>query len=126
MPSREEQVAAYLRRVAAKPAVKNMIQATLAGGHEAAETPASAQRRAAAQRGLEEIARDRVPAPEQSAGLEAIILPKIRPVLNIVDGKFHTDHPLWLMLNDDNDTPRRVLLRAIPAVGRIELPDHPF
>jgi endonuclease G len=125
MPSREEQVAAYLRRVAAKGPVKDLIQTTLYGGPESTESPASAQKRAAAQAGLEEIARDRVPAPEQSAGLEAIILPKIRPVLNVVDGKFHTDHPLWLMLNDDNGTPRQVLLKVIPAVGRIELPGNP-
>ena len=119
MPSREEQVASYLSRVAAKPAVRRLIDETLSGGMEAAETPDFASKRSAAEEGLKKIDQGRLPAPEQSAGLEAIILPKIRPVLDVVDGRFNPDHPLWLVLNDDGQAPRRGLLQAIPAVGRI-------
>ena len=125
MPSREEQVASYLSRVAGKSSVRRMIEETLSGGTEAAEAPGFADKRIAAKKGLGQIDRGRTPAPEQSAGLEAIILPKIRPVLDIVDGKFHTDHPLWLMLNHDQAVERQGLLAAIPAIGRIELPGHP-
>jgi endonuclease G, mitochondrial len=56
--------------------------------------------------------------------VEAIILPKVRPVLDIVNGDFQTDHPLWLMLNDD-DVIRKNLRQAIPSIGRIELPGNP-
>jgi endonuclease G len=126
MPSKEEQVASYLERVKAKPGVSRLIEVTLSGaGLEAAESPDVAAKRSAAREGMKKIDKGRPPNPEQAAGLEAIILPKIRPVLDVVDGRFSTDHPLWQELNDDGHAYRRGLLQAIPGVGRIELPGHP-
>lgn len=124
MPTREERIAAYLKRVAEKPTVKSMIDMTLSGNLEASESPAATEKRTDAKGGMDQIVRGHVPAPEQASGLEAIILPKIRPVLDVVDGKFHTDHPLWLNLNDDKERARQVLIDAIPKVGRIELPGN--
>jgi endonuclease G len=124
MPSKEELVASYLTRLAAKTSFNETLRRTVRGGEEVAASPAAAKAVEAAQAGLAEIERGRIPTLEQTAGIEAIILPKIRPVLDVVDGKFRTDHPLWLKLNDDADTRRR-LEAAVPLIGRIELPGNP-
>lgn len=98
-------------------------------GLENAEPPAKAQQRSLASEGIDRIARGMAPTTEQTSALEAIILPKIRPVLDVVDGTFRTEHPLWQHLNDENGRARGALLKAIPSVGRIELPgnlDYPY
>ena len=79
---------------------------------------------AAATTGVQEILSGRVPTVHQSAGIEAIILPKIRPVLDVIDGDFHTDHPLWQNLNTDAAIRGR-LQKALPSIGRIDLPGNP-
>lgn len=124
MPSKEELVASYLTRLAAKPSFNETLERTVRGGEEAAPSAASTAAADAAQAGLAEINRGRIPTAEQTAGIEAIILPKIRPVLDVVDGKFRTDHPLWIKLNDDAAI-RGKLEAAVPLIGRIELPGNP-
>ena len=52
---------------------------------------------------------------------EAIIIPDKRPAFEIVNGDFVADHELWRDLTGDADIHGH-LLKAIPAVGRIELP----
>jgi len=123
MPSREERVASYLARVAPEHDVESLLRSDV-GGFESAEAPGVHHSRESAEAGLQEIMRGRVPTPEQTANIEAIILPKIRPVLDVVDGDFNTDHPLWQKLNEDEEI-RRKLREAIPSIGRIELPGHP-
>jgi endonuclease G len=123
MSANQEDVLRYLERVirANKEGVKALVRDTQLGGLEAAgEDP----RRTAAAEGVEAIAQDRLPTAEQRAGIEAIILPLIRPVLDVVDGDFRTDHPLWAKLNTDQAIRGR-LQAAIPAIGRIELPGNP-
>ncbi|HEX4912489.1 MAG TPA: hypothetical protein VFV51_00960, partial [Vicinamibacterales bacterium] len=120
MSAQQEQVLRYLERVIRKnrEGVRALTRETQVEGLEsAAEDP----RRVAAAEAIEAIEQDRLPTPEQQAGAEAIILPKIRPVLDVVDGDFQTDHPLWVKLNTD-DAIRTRLKAAIPAIGRIELP----
>ena len=120
MVSREERIASYLKRVA----TKSDLSRLLSSGPESAETPEDGERRDAARTGIQDILNDQLPTPSQVAGLEALILPKLRPVLDVVDGDFHTDHPLWSKLNDDPQV-RGNLQRAIPSIGRIELPGNP-
>lgn len=125
MASREDKVATYLARVAAeKPGKLNrLIRPRPTAGEESVESPEVQARVDSAREGLREIERGRTPTPEQTASLEAIILPDIRPVLDVVDGLFSTDHPLWEKLNEDGPM-RSHLLRAVRSVGRIELPGH--
>lgn len=52
---------------------------------------------------------------------EAIIIPDKRPAFEIINGDFVADHELWRDLTENADIHGR-LLKAIPAVGRIELP----
>lgn len=121
MAADQELVAKYIARVASSDrraeklfrVVHNREESTAPdkGGREAAE-------------GVKRILGGKMPTPDQTAGIEALILPKIRPVLDVIDGDFQTDHPLWLKLNSDQPIRDR-LQRAIPAIGRIELPGHP-
>jgi len=129
MASREELVASYLSRLSSKIDLSETVQRAASAGEESVSPDGgragkTARAAKAAQTGVAEIKRGRIPTPEQSAGIEAIILPKIRPVLDVVDGKFHTDHPLWQKLNDDAAVRGR-LEAALPSIGRIELPGNP-
>ena len=78
----------------------------------------------AATAAIESLDRGRFPTPPEREALEAIIDEELRPVIDIVDGKFSTTHFLWTKLNTDEGVRNR-LETAIPAIGRIELPGHP-
>lgn len=55
---------------------------------------------------------------------EAIILPDLRPAIDIVSGDFTIDHPAWM--DYVAGTPAHAnFVRAIPSVGRVELPGNP-
>jgi endonuclease G, mitochondrial len=67
--------------------------------------------------------RDEPLSDEQTDALEAIILPKERPVVDVVDGTFTTPATPFEHLGE---TALRTLIEAaIPSIGRVELPDHP-
>jgi endonuclease G, mitochondrial len=124
--STPEQVAAYLARVAGTRDITQLLKGGAgleAGGLESMSAPETAQERSAAD-GVQKVLAGSVPSIEQSDSLEAIVLPKIRPVLDVVDGDFHTDHPLWVKLNTDAAI-RGALQAALPSIGRIELPGNP-
>ena len=127
MPSKEEHIASYISRIARKNDVKELLRSKVgAAGLESSAPPSKEflETHASASAGVQEILRGRVPSPQQSAGIEAIILPKIRPVLDVIAGDFQTDHPLWQKLNND-EAIRGRLRKAIPSIGRIELPGNP-
>jgi endonuclease G, mitochondrial len=119
--STPEQVAAYIARVAATRDLSPLLQPA---GVEAPMTAEARDLQQSASEGVQKVLAGSLPSIDQSAGIEAIILPRIRPVLDVLDGDFHTDHPLWLKLNDDAAI-RRVLRSAIPSIGRLELPGNP-
>ena len=102
---------------------------------EGTEAPAVA---AAAGAGLKAVASDELAAAARSAveklaqgnrdlsrlemfATEAIIIPDKRPAFEIVNGDFVADHELWRDLTGDANIHGQ-LRKAIPAVGRIELP----
>jgi endonuclease G, mitochondrial len=62
-------------------------------------------------------------SPGQSFGLEAIIDEELRPAIEIVNGKFTVDHPLWTKLSATEELRSRIQ-RVIPSVGRIGLPGN--
>jgi endonuclease G, mitochondrial len=69
------------------------------------------------------LERDEPLSEEQAGALEAIVLPRERPVVDIVDGTFTTPDPPFQHLG--GPVPREIIEAAIPSIGRIELPDHP-
>src|SRR4051794_8337049 len=121
--SKVEQIAKYLSRVAEKRDVEKLAWSA-APGLEGVESPEAVKQRQLAADAVKAVKADRLPSPEQAAATEAIILPKIRPVLDVIDGDFHTDHPLWQKLNTDAAI-RKNLEKAILSVGRLELPGNP-
>jgi endonuclease G len=78
---------------------------------------------AAATEALENLALDRDPTPPQRMALEAIIDAEIRPVIDIVDGKFLSTHPLWTQLSTDAVLRQR-LESVFKSIGRLELPGN--
>lgn len=61
--------------------------------------------------------------PEQTDVIEAIVLPRERPVVDIVDGTYATPPAPFEHLGAA--AARATVEAAIPSIGRIELPDHP-
>ena len=81
---------------------------------------------AAAELGLQKLAEDRVQeiTPSEMFGLEAIVLPRNRPVA-FVRGELYDDFDgPWVSLNDDVIKRRIALL--LPLIGRVEVPSSPI
>jgi len=86
--------------------------------------PRSEEERAQAHEAIESMRAGRDLSPAQEAATEAIILPELRPVVKVANNDFAPfTLPMWQHLNRDDA--KQNILRAIPAVGRIEVPDHP-
>jgi endonuclease G len=91
---------------------------------ELLESAAGDATAASATTALQALERGRDPAAHDVEALEAIIDEDLRPVIDVVSGKFESTHFLWKQLNTD-DAIRGRLEAAMPAIGRIELPGHP-
>ena len=77
--------------------------------------------------GLDKIASDRLDqvTPVEQFGLEAIILPKLRPVVFITGNSTYDDLPdPWESLNPPEIKTR--LGALFPCIGRVELPNSPL
>jgi hypothetical protein len=62
-------------------------------------------------------------SPREQFALEAIIIPDKRPAVDIINGDYTVAHPDWASFNAE---PIKANLRkAIPSIGRVELPHHP-
>ena len=55
---------------------------------------------------------------------EAIILPDMRPAIDIVGGDFTIDDPTWRHLDSDHNL-HQSIKSTLVSVGRIDLPGHP-
>ncbi|MEZ5941097.1 MAG: trypsin-like peptidase domain-containing protein [Planctomycetaceae bacterium] len=73
--------------------------------------------------GLDGLSRGDEIEPDQQHALEAIVLKRNRPVVNIIENDFSNPPHPWQHLGQA-DIKRR-LKQAIPSIGRIELPGHP-
>jgi Trypsin-like peptidase domain len=62
--------------------------------------------------------------PHEQFALEAIIIPDKRPAVDIIDGDYRIIHPLWTSFNTGEIKAK--IKKAIPSVGRVELPHHPL
>ena len=86
--------------------------------------PADAGSVEMARKAIENIDLNRPMSLEQMAQLEAIIDADLRPAIDITAGTFNSVHPLWTQLSTDVATRARIE-KALPRIGRIELPGHP-
>jgi endonuclease G len=120
---KEQKVRDYLDLIASRMGGIDAIMAQYEGvearpsGIESAEGAL----RERARGGLENIATGKAPRPEEISGIEAIILPDLRPVIDIFDGTFESTHRLWTKLSTDAAIKARIEA-ALPSIGRIELP----
>lgn len=73
--------------------------------------------------GLQKLQIDSPLSDVEAQALEAIILPRERPVIDIVHDTFNDVPAPWLHLNEPER--KRRIAAAIPSVGRIEIPNHP-
>jgi len=69
------------------------------------------------------LERDEALSPEDSFIAEAIILPNERPVVDVVNGTYATPPAPFKHLG--RKAARAKIQAALPAIGRVELPDHP-
>lgn len=81
---------------------------------------------AAAESGLQKLAEDRVQeiTPSEMFGLEAIVLPRNRPVVFVRGESYDDFDGPWVGLNDDVIKRRIALL--LPLIGRVEVPSSPI
>lgn len=79
---------------------------------------------AVAASGLRALTSDAPIPPEQLVGLEAIVMPMERPVVDVVSEDFQAPPPPWQHLGQGVEHDK--LCGVIPSVGRIELPEHPY
>lgn len=75
---------------------------------------------------FETAARGEPLSPAQQFATEAIILPELRPAIDVINDSYApVTHPLWTKLSTDAGIKAR-LETAIRSVGRIELPNGPL
>jgi endonuclease G len=72
---------------------------------------------------VDRLQRNESLSPEHIDAIEAIVLPKERPVVDIVDGTYETPPSPFQHLGDE--PARTAIQTAIPSIGRVELPNHP-
>jgi DNA/RNA endonuclease G (NUC1) len=73
---------------------------------------------------VDRLARRDEITPDDEFTLEAIVLPELRPAIDVIDGDFTITDPLWSHL--DTDAARHAAIRAtLSSIGRIDLPRHP-
>ncbi len=119
---RSEKIA-RLRSMLQQVAPENQLESIAAkheqppGGLESIEAPEQANARNALEKlmsGREDL------SPAETDGLEAIVMPRERPVVFLRKDSFDVLPDPWTHLNDD--PLRRRLLTLSPSVGRVELP----
>jgi endonuclease I len=77
----------------------------------------------AATRALVKLERDEPLDDPEMGALEAIVLPRGRPVIDVVDGGYPAPGAPWRHL--DEAAHRAAIEPAIRSIGRIEIPEHP-
>jgi endonuclease G len=80
----------------------------------------------AAESGLQKLAEDRVQeiTPSEMFGLEAIVLPRNRPVTFVRGNSYDDLDGPWVSLNDN--VVKRRIASLLPLIGRVEVPSSPI
>jgi endonuclease G, mitochondrial len=80
----------------------------------------------AAESGLQKLAEDRVQeiTPSEMFGLEAIVLPRNRPVAFVRGNSYDDLDGPWVSLNDE--VVKKRIASLLPLIGRVEVPSSPI
>ncbi len=94
-------------------------------GHWIETAPGGAQEKDLARAAVDKLSRGEGAAlqPSEMSAFEAIVLPAGRPVLDVVRDSFERPPAPWEHL--DEAQARRRIEATLPAIGRIEAPEHP-
>ena len=107
-PREAERLTSYLKLIMPKRDPERVrdvaAKAAVSGGLESFGGAADLVQQA--QAGTETLLRGGDVRPEQLPGLEAIILPNLRPAVDVIGGTFTVTHSLWTHLSSDPDPPR--------------------
>ena len=126
--SRQEALRRHFQTVATSHGSEEGLEAVGEDGKllEAIERDGSAsdKEKEDARGALDQLRKNEELTSPQSDALEAIILPKERPVVFVQDDKFEA--PGWPFEHLDRPEFRRPIDAAIPFIGRIELPNSPL
>lgn len=122
----EQRLKAYIRTIL--PSISSVASAMESlrshpGGLESLRSTTESPVDAAIEAALESVARDAALSPEHLNALEAIVLPKLRPVVDIEQDTYGRPPTPWAHLYDP--ATRQRLSSAIRAIGRVEVPNHP-
>ncbi len=96
----------------------------MAEGLESAGVPFDDEILEASMNGVQKVARQEEVSDDELFGLEAIVMPRERPVVFIQNDSFGSLPAPWTHFA--RSTIRKKIEAAIPSVGRIELPDSPL
>ncbi len=118
-----ERLRGYLNQIAPRGGLETMAEeAGFESMVEGVES-VSDQEQARAQQAVGKLAREESLEDDDLWTLEAIVLPQGRPVVDILNDSYTAPPGLWAHLGEPEV--RQRIERAIPSVGRVELPDHP-
>ncbi len=122
-PTKKQQLLKrYLEKIAPESSLESM-----AGDQDLMERIGAAdgtdQEKEQAATGLDLLRQDEELSESQMDALEAIILPGERPVVDIIDDSFST--PERPFAHFGSGQIKQHIERAVPSIGRIELPDNP-
>ena len=84
---------------------------------------ATDKEREIARRAVPKLVRNEALTPDEEFIAEAIVLPEGRPVVDVVNGTYTKPEDPWGHL--DGAPFRARIEAAIPAIGRVEIPEHP-
>jgi endonuclease G len=119
----DERLRRYLEQIVPQPTLGQMLEEQPDQESVPAVPTAPRAQVRRARTAVEKLAGGRELTPAERFTLEAIVIPDQRPAIDIVDGDFTVDHPLWSHFA--GQVVRAVLRRVITSIGRIELPGHP-
>lgn len=118
--NRENRIKSYLELIGGTDDVET-IAAGSAPGVQRNDGPESG--RSLAAEAIRKLARSRPLSADEQFNVEAIIIPDLRPAVRIHNSTYKIDHHAWMHLNEE--ATKSVISKAIPSVGRVELPEHP-
>jgi len=129
--SHTERLKGFLTRIVSTPSINEGVGGAESGSIQPENAEAIAARKGLSEStskviksALEKISMNRDLSPEESFVTEAIIIPDKRPAIDIVGGDFQIEHPLWTHFSS-NERLHGSIKKALPSIGRIELPNHP-
>lgn len=119
--SKLELLRTYVKQIAPEGDIESLAE--MPSALESTQGEAVDEELETANRGIAKLSHEEELDDAEAFALEAIVLPRGRPVVDIVADSFNAPPSPWTHLGEDET--RTLIEAAIPSIGRIELPEHP-